>query len=72
MSLPYSKDIGISNLRELEKNGAYGRYGFIEAIDYTPNRVSKMDSGEDSNDSKDVRCYMVVITSNSQLGKVCL
>ena len=68
MSLPYSKDIGISNLRELEKNGAYGRYGFIEAIDYTPNRVSKMDSGEDSNDSKDVRCYMVHHLGMSLMG----
>ena len=68
MSLPYSKDRGISNLRELEKKGAYGRYGFIEAIDYTPNRVSKMDSGEDSNDSKDVRCYMVHHLGMSLMG----
>ncbi|MGL4109679.1 GH36-type glycosyl hydrolase domain-containing protein [Clostridium sp. LP20] len=59
ITLPYSKQEGIENLRVLESKGAYGRYGFIEAIDYTPNRVSKMDSGEEDGGSKNVRCYMV-------------
>ncbi|MBR3721049.1 MAG: hypothetical protein IKN09_04870 [Clostridia bacterium] len=31
----------ISNLKELEKYGMYNKYGFYEAIDFTPNRVSK-------------------------------
>jgi len=31
----------INNLRVLEKQGMYDKYGFYEAIDYTPNRVEK-------------------------------
>jgi cellobiose phosphorylase len=58
ITLPYSKDAGIQNLRRLMEKETYGRYGFIEAIDYTPNRVSKMDTlGEEA--KKNVRCYMV-------------
>ncbi|HMF57313.1 MAG TPA: glucoamylase family protein, partial [Pyrinomonadaceae bacterium] len=30
---------GLANLRRLEKEGALARYGFYEAIDYTPERV---------------------------------
>ncbi len=29
----------VKNLKELEKNGMYGKYGFYEAIDYTPARL---------------------------------
>jgi len=29
-----------NNMKELEKNGMVGKFGFYEAIDYTPNRVS--------------------------------
>ena len=29
----------VRNLKELEKNGMYGKYGFYEAIDYTPARL---------------------------------
>ena len=31
----------IKNLKELEKQGIYNKYGFYEAIDYTPERLSK-------------------------------
>ena len=31
----------IDNIRKLEKFGMYGKYGFYEAIDYTPSRVKK-------------------------------
>jgi cyclic beta-1,2-glucan synthetase len=32
---------GIENLRVLEREGALSRYGFYEALDYTPERVKK-------------------------------
>ena len=41
----------ISNLRRLEKLGALGRFGFWEAVDFTPSRC-RFDSGET------VRCVM--------------
>nr|WP_106058387.1 glucoamylase family protein [Clostridium vincentii] len=59
ISLPYTKKEGIENLRRLQSQDIYGRYGFIEAIDYTPKRVNKMDSGESEEGYKEVRCYMV-------------
>ncbi len=31
----------IENLRELEKEGMYNKYGFYESIDYTPERLDK-------------------------------
>lgn len=31
----------IKNLKELEKQGMYNKYGFYESIDYTPERLSK-------------------------------
>ena len=31
----------VNNLKVLEKQGMYDKYGFYEAIDYTPNRVEK-------------------------------
>ncbi len=31
----------IENLRRLEKEGMYGKFGFYESIDYTPERVEK-------------------------------
>ena len=34
------KDV-VENLRNLEKNGMYNKYGFYESIDYTPERVEK-------------------------------
>ncbi len=42
----------ISNLRELEKQGMYDKYGFYESIDYTPSRLKK---GENSST---VKTYM--------------
>ena len=61
MSLPYSKAKGIANLKKLEAKGAYGRYGFIEAIDYK-------NSVEETLESKDVRCYMVHHLGMSLMG----
>ena len=31
----------VNNLKRLEKEGMYGKYGFYESIDYTPERVEK-------------------------------
>ncbi|MGL5417300.1 MAG: GH36-type glycosyl hydrolase domain-containing protein [Clostridium sp.] len=42
MALQYCKEEGIRNLKALENIGAYGKYGFIEAVDYTPNRITKL------------------------------
>ena len=38
LSLEYELEKGIKNLKWLEKLGMIGRYGFYEAIDYTPGR----------------------------------
>jgi cellobiose phosphorylase len=35
MALPFAKKPGIKNLKAFEELGALGRYGFIEAVDYT-------------------------------------
>lgn len=35
----YPKEV-IQNLKRLEKEGMYGKYGFYESIDYTPERLS--------------------------------
>ncbi len=34
----YPKEV-VKNIKELEKNGMYGKFGFYEAIDYTPSRL---------------------------------
>lgn len=34
----YPKDV-IQNLKRLENEGMYGKYGFYESIDYTPSRL---------------------------------
>jgi len=36
----------IKNLKELEKQGMYNKYGFYEAIDYTPERLNKGERAE--------------------------
>lgn len=41
----------LANLKRLEDAGAKGRYGFIEAIDFTPSRCRNADG-------EPVRCYM--------------
>lgn len=51
LALAIDPEGGIRNLRLLESFGAKGRYGFIEALDFTPARC-RSDSGEQ------VRCYM--------------
>ena len=56
---PYSSFLALNiepfaalvNLRRLEDTGAKGRFGFIEAIDFTPSRCR-------SADGEPVRCYM--------------
>lgn len=56
---PYSSFLALNiepfaalvNLRRLEDTGAKGRFGFIEAIDFTPSRCR-------SADGESVRCYM--------------
>ncbi|MDZ7548074.1 glucoamylase family protein, partial [Clostridium perfringens] len=51
MTLPYDRKGSIENLKKLYEIKAFGRYGFIESIDY---------SDEKSKDeAKQVRCYMV-------------
>ncbi len=40
----------LNNLKHLEKAGAYGRYGFYDAVDFTPSRVGKGYAV--------IRCYM--------------
>ncbi|MGL5153006.1 MAG: GH36-type glycosyl hydrolase domain-containing protein [Clostridium sp.] len=61
MVIPFDKHEGIDNLIRLEKLGAVGRYGFIESIDYTPNRINTVTSDEEEkeNSGREVRCYMV-------------
>ncbi|MGN1299533.1 MAG: GH36-type glycosyl hydrolase domain-containing protein [Candidatus Scatovivens sp.] len=41
LGLEDTKKEGITNIKKLIDEGAYGRYGFYEAIDYTPKRLSK-------------------------------
>jgi cellobiose phosphorylase len=40
LALLVAPDDAIDNFRALEREGARGRYGFFEAIDYTPSRLS--------------------------------
>ena len=51
LALCVEPESAVKNLRRLERFGALGRYGFIEALDFTPGRC-RSDSGEP------VRCYM--------------
>ena len=57
MVLPCIKEKSIENLRNLESLGAVGRYGFIEAIDFTGKRDNKIKGHMYK--GKEVRCYMV-------------
>lgn len=49
MTIPYAIKDSISNLKRIYDNKAYGKYGFIEAIDYSDSKQGP----------KEVRCYMV-------------
>ncbi|MCO6431985.1 MAG: hypothetical protein J5J00_14090 [Deltaproteobacteria bacterium] len=40
LALPIAFAEGMQNLRVLEQEGARGEYGFYEAVDYTPSRLS--------------------------------
>lgn len=41
LSLEDELESGVKNLKRLEKDGALGKYGFYEAVDYTPTRVKE-------------------------------
>jgi cyclic beta-1,2-glucan synthetase len=41
LSLPFDPAAAMENISYLEKEGARGRYGFYESIDYTPRRLTK-------------------------------
>ncbi len=51
------------NLRQLKDMGAYGRWGFIEALDFTPARCSR-------DDGEQIRCWMAHHVSMSILAAV--
>jgi len=81
MTLPFSTKKGFSNLNKLEKIGALGRYGFIEAIDYTKarkdniiftktytNYTQNVDNSEENVD----KCEKIVDNSCSKYGTLCV
>ena len=51
LALAVSPQSAVKNLHRLELMGAKGRFGFIEALDFTPNRCRK-------NSGEKVSCYM--------------
>lgn len=51
LALPYEPEAAVKNLRKLKNFGASGRYGFMEALDFTPGRC-RHEHGEK------VQCYM--------------
>ena len=52
LSLDYEKEEAVKNLRELEKYGMIGEYGFYEALDFTKERLRK------DEDYAQVKTYM--------------
>jgi cyclic beta-1,2-glucan synthetase len=40
LALPIAPKAAIENLHQLSREGAYGEYGYFEAIDYTPERLN--------------------------------
>lgn len=42
MILPFNKSVAIKNLNRLKNIGAFGRYGFVEAVDFTKAREDKI------------------------------
>ena len=62
MALPLAPQSAIDNLRKLEDEEATGRWGFFDAIDYTPERVPA------GRRSILVRCYMAHHQGMSFLG----
>lgn len=51
LTLPFDPHSAMKNLEHLRKIGMYGKFGFYEAVDYTPSR-------SDSQDYSIVRSYM--------------
>ncbi|MBA4495385.1 GH36-type glycosyl hydrolase domain-containing protein [Paenactinomyces guangxiensis] len=41
LALPFAKRQGLEDLRKMEEIGAHGKYGYYEAIDFTPQRMPK-------------------------------
>ena len=69
--LVHPKEV-IENLKVLEKQGMYSKYGFYESIDYTPERVQK------GNVSEPVKTYMahhqalILLSINNLINKQIL
>ncbi|MDR1669671.1 MAG: hypothetical protein LBR76_06915 [Oscillospiraceae bacterium] len=57
LSLLTHPTASVRNLRWLHRMGLEGQYGLIEAIDYTPSRVSPVSEGAGGR-HEEVRCYM--------------
>ena len=45
LALPIDLEESLTNIRRLEREGLRGQYGFYEAIDYTPERLTKNEKG---------------------------
>lgn len=60
LALAVDPKAAAANLRRLKELGAYGRWGFIEALDYSPGRCSR-------EDGEQLRCWMVHHVSMSIL-----
>jgi len=52
LALNFAYEEVIKNIKLLQKEGAYGEYGFFESIDYTPSRMKK------GKQKEIVKCYM--------------
>ena len=74
MILTFAKNAGIKNLKKLEKIGALGRYGFIEAIDYTKARedtyimtLPKKETQNEMLEKLSVDKYITEMTNNGKV-----
>ena len=41
LALPYNPDLSVINIKKLIEDGAEGKFGLYEALDYTPGRIPK-------------------------------
>ena len=63
LALAVDPQAAVKNLRRLKELGAYGRWGFMEALDFTPDRCSR-------SDGEKVQCWMAHHVSMSILAAV--